>query len=44
MIGATCAQEGIDLQMANNLYKQIRREQLHPAVFKWEDAVKDILE
>lgn len=44
MIGSLCAREGIDLQKAHDLYKEIVASGEQPRVFAWEDAVKEILE
>lgn len=43
LIAGACVQAGIDLQNAHDLYKHIVERGGHPPVFRWEDAVKEIL-
>lgn len=43
LIADACAQSRIDLQQAHNLYKSILAEDLQPPVYRWEEAVSEIL-
>jgi len=42
LIGRACYQIGKDLESAQNLYLELLDDG-HPAVQRWEDAVKDIV-